>query len=1040
MQQVKARNNKPEEAGAEEVGDVSPYRRFYEQLCQTLPAERLVSNSLAREVMSRDASLYRLLPRLVVLVRDEREVKAVLSAARAHNIAITFRAAGTSLSGQAVTDSVLVQLDTPFWRKVRVSDKGARIALGPSTTGGAANAALAPFGRKIGPDPASVASAQIGGIVANNASGMCCGTEQNSYRTIESLRLILFDGTILDTGSEESRRDFRKSHTATLKNLSAIAKDLATDNALRSRVIEKYKMKNTMGYGLNAFLDYDDPIDMLEHVVVGSEGSLAFVSEVRYRTVVDARHKAACILFFPDFKSACQAVVRLCDCEGIAALEIADREAFRGIQHVAHFPAEARAYDEHAAFLLLDVHADDAATCAQRCEAVVRVLEEFSVLFRTEFVTDAARYSAYWAMRKEMYPSLGKSRAPGTFFMQEDLVFPLARLAEGAAAFRAVFDRHGYRKEGIIFGHARDGNLHACLALDLSHKDGVARYAAMVEDLVETVVDKFDGALKGEHGTGRNMAPFVVREWGQKAFALMKRVKTTLDPIGILNPGVVINEDPSVHLAHLKTFPQVQSAADACTECGFCERVCPTANYTMTPRQRVVALRRRAEKKFSPEEEAWFRDAALESCVGDSLCHTVCPVDIDTGELMRLERAKQHHALARWLATRMARNMALVFRAARLFLGCLFFVRRRLGLRAARLLHKAARMCGQRLAEELFVRPLRAAANGKILPLSNRKEHEKGGGEGDVDSSFVFFPSCASRVFGVGWDSASWGSASWGSASWGSAGWEKEKASAFSVEKSLASLCCKGGVSGQRLAGAHAHCCGLAFRSKGFFAAADAALEGLYKALPQEVRAGKKPLLCDAAPCALRLQQAESFKGVEVLDAIVFAKKILLPRLTNRNGKTQLKKYRSKVTARFEVATAVLAHLPCASRRAGLEQDFLSVLAAFSSQPPLIAPKTLCCGFGGDVGLKDAALNRHALAGLIERVREQKEKQKQTPMEVVSASRTCEIGLEWHLGGHSGTACHSLFEWLDRRTQRNKEENQEENQEENKEGFSPSST
>ena len=1014
MLEAKTRNNK-----AEEAGDVSPHRRFYEQLCQTLPAERLVSNSLAREVMSRDASLYRLLPRLVVLVRDEREVKAVLSAARAHNIAITFRAAGTSLSGQAVTDSVLVQLDTPFWRKVRVSDKGARITLGPSTTGGAANAALAPFGRKIGPDPASVASAQIGGIVANNASGMCCGTEQNSYRTIESLRLILFDGTILDTGSEESRRDFRKSHTATLKNLSAIAKDLATDNALRSRVIEKYKMKNTMGYGLNAFLDYDDPIDMLEHVVVGSEGSLAFVSEVRYRTVVDARHKAACILFFPDFESACQAVVRLRDCEGIAALEIADREAFRGIQHVAHFPAEARAYDERAAFLLLDVHADDAATCAQRCEAVVRVLEEFSVLSRTEFATDAARYNAYWAMRKEMYPSLGKSRAPGTFFMQEDLVFPLARLAEGAAAFRAVFDRHGYRKEGIIFGHARDGNLHACLALDLSHKDGVARYAAMVEDLVETVVDEFDGALKGEHGTGRNMAPFVVREWGQKAFALMKRVKTTLDPIGILNPGVVINEDPSVHLAHLKTFPQVQSAADACTECGFCERVCPTANHTMTPRQRVVALRRRAEKKFSPEEEAWFRTQALESCVGDSLCHTVCPVGIDTGELMRFERAKKHHALARWLAMRMARNMALVFRVARLFLGCLFFVRRRLGLRAARLLHKAARMCGQRLAEELFVRPLRAATSREILPLSHKKEYEKGDGEGDVDSSFVFFPSCASRVFGVGWDSASWGSASWDVAR------GKEKASAFSVEKSLASLCCKGGVSGQRLAGAHAHCCGLAFRSKGFFAAADAALEGLYIALPQEVRAGKKPLLCDAAPCALRLQQAESFKGVEVLDAIIFAKKTLLPRLTN--GKDP-----SKAAARSEVATAVLAHLPCASRRAGLEQDFLSVLAAFSSQPPLVAPKTLCCGFGGDVGLKDAALNRHALAGLIERVREQEEK----PTEVVSASRTCEIGLEWHLGGHSGTACHSLFEWLDRRTQGNKEENKEEN----KEGFSPFST
>ncbi len=964
--------------------------RFYEQLRQNLPAERLVSNSLAREVMSRDASLYRLLPRLVVLVRDEREVQAVLAAARAHRIGITFRAGGTSLSGQAVTDSVLVQLDTPFWRRVRISQQGERIVLGPSTTGGAANAALAPFGRKIGPDPASVASAQIGGIIANNASGMCCGTEQNSYRTIESLRLVLFDGTILDTGSEESRNAFRKSHAAMLENLSLIAKDLSTDNALRSRVVEKYKMKNTMGYGLNALLDYDDPIDILEHLVVGSEGSLAFVSEARYRTVVDARFKAACILFFPDFEGACKAVVALRGCEGIAALEIADREAFRGIQHVAHFPPQARAYDERAAFLLLDVHAEDQATLAQRCKAVSRVLEVFPVLHRTDFASDAARYSAYWAMRKEMYPSLGKSRAPGTFFMQEDLVFPLERLAEGAAAFRAVFDKHGYRKEGIIFGHARDGNLHACLALDLSHKEGLARYEAMVEDLVEVVVDRFDGALKGEHGTGRNMAPFVVREWGEKAFALMKRVKTTLDPVGILNPGVVINDDPSVHLANLKTFPQVQNAADACTECGFCERVCPTTSYTMTPRQRVVALRRRAEKKFSSAEEAWFQTQALESCVGDSLCHTVCPVGIDTGELMRCERAKQHRHLARWLALRTARNMTFVVRAARFSLACLFFVRRRLGLRAARLLHKAARMCGQRLAEEMFVRPLRPTASRRARATNNGKEHGKEYGKGDNESSFVFFPSCASRVFGVAWSEKK--------------KQEQEDASASaSVEEALASLCCKGGVGGERLTDAQAHCCGLAFRSKGFFAAADAALENLYKALPKEVRAGKKPLLCDAAPCALRLQQAESFKEIEVLDAISFAKKSLLPRLTN-----------GEISPEVSPSKSVVAFLPCAARRGGLEQDFLSVLAAFSDTPPLVATNTLCCGFGGDVGLKDAALNRHALAGLIECVREREEES----LAVVSASRTCEIGLAWTLGGNlgSGVGCYSLFEWLDRRT------------------------
>lgn len=971
---------------SEATRDSLSHRSFYEQLSRHIPAERIITNSLAREVLSRDASTYRLLPRLVVLVRCEKEVQALLRCARDNSIGITFRAAGTSLSGQAVTDSVLVQLDTLFWRKARISNDGKHIALGPSITGGAANAALAPYGRKIGPDPASLASAQIGGIVANNSSGMCCGTEQNSYRTIESMRILLFDGTILDTGDEKSRAAFSQSHASLLEEISAIAREIKTDNALRTRVIEKYKMKNTMGYGLNSFIDYDDPIDILAHAVIGSEGSLAFLSEARYHTVEDARHKTANLVFFQNFEIACRAVIRLKNSGATAAIEIADRQSFRCSEQSAYFPEQARNLDDACAFLLIDVHGSSATEAAPRCELVARTLEEFPILYQTGFTRDVQTYKAYWDMRKEIYPSLGKNRTPGTFFMQEDLVFPLERLAEGALAFRAAFNKHGYKDDSVIFGHARDGNLHACLSLDLSSKEGMARYEALVDELVTMVVDRFDGALKGEHGTGRNMAPFVVREWGAKAFSLMRRLKLAMDPAGILNPGVIINDDANAHISHMKRFPQVGNAADICTECGFCERVCPTASYTVTPRQRIVALRTRAERKLSRDEEAYFRNVVVSSCVGDSLCHQVCPVGIDTGELMRRVRAEQHSRFARLLASFIERHFAFSLSLVRAMLRCLIFVAK-LRLPIARLLQRLARLFGLRLALELFTHPPLAQRRGKRVSKGVANGVDESSASARVlattdkagSSSFVFFPSCASRLFGSPLDD--------------SCSKEDVRAMEDTLEDTIASLCCKGSIVGARLHAAENFCCGLAFHSKGYYESAERALQNLHLALPQDVRDGSRPLVCDAAPCALRLQSHALFSSVDVLDSITFTRKFLLPSLQKK----------IKPSSR-----RIVAHLPCSSRRAGLEEEFLSTLEVLSQHAPLVTTKTLCCGFGGDLGFRDAALNKHALAGLIALAGEVSAEQ----AVVVSASRTCEIGLAWH----SGLPCYSLLAFLDKQS------------------------
>src|SRR5512140_910717 len=206
-----------------------PHRAFFEDAAGVVPPERLFCDPLRTLAYGTDASFYRLVPKVVVRVRTVPEIQAVLALARKHRTPVTFRAAGTSLSGQAVTDSVLVQLDG--WKGRKLLEGGAAVALEPGVVGAEANALLAPLGRKIGPDPASIATCQIGGIAANNASGMCCGTAQNSYRTVRSLKLVLADGTFVDTGDPADRARLRDRHRPLLDGLAALRREVLADPA-----------------------------------------------------------------------------------------------------------------------------------------------------------------------------------------------------------------------------------------------------------------------------------------------------------------------------------------------------------------------------------------------------------------------------------------------------------------------------------------------------------------------------------------------------------------------------------------------------------------------------------------------------------------------------------------------------------------------------------------------------------------------------------------------------------------------------------------
>jgi D-lactate dehydrogenase len=608
----------------------APYDELARLLARHLPKERLVTDPLRLLAWGSDASFYRLTPQLMVVVEDEAEVRQVLQHCAALGTPVTFRAAGTSLSGQAITDSVLVLLGDG-WRGISVSADASQVTLQPGVIGAAANRRLAPLGRKIGPDPASIDAAMIGGIAANNASGMCCGTAQNSYQTLAGMRIVLADSTVLDTQDAASREAFARQRPELAQGLAALAQRTREDTALADRIRHKFRMKNTTGYGLNALLDYSDPVEILSHLMIGSEGTLGFMSEITYFTVEEHAHKASALMLFDHLETACRTVTLLKH-SPVVAVELLDRASMRAVQDQPGMPAALRDLPADAAALLVETRASTAAALSVKIDAIADALEGTALATPLRFTADAAEAAALWNVRKGIFPAIGAMRATGTTVIIEDVAFPVERLAEATQDLQRLFVEHGY-PDAIVYGHALEGNLHFVFTQDFGSPTEVQRYSGFMDAVCALVVKKYDGSLKAEHGTGRNMAPFVEMEWGTPAFKVMQEIKALLDPQGLLNPGVILNADAQVHLKNLKPLPAADPLVDKCIECGFCEPQCPSRGLTLSPRQRIVGWREISrldalgtEPQRSAELKKLYDYQGLETCAGCGLCATACPV------------------------------------------------------------------------------------------------------------------------------------------------------------------------------------------------------------------------------------------------------------------------------------------------------------------------------------------------------------------------------------------------------------------------------
>ena len=899
-------------------------------------ADRVRTDELTRRAMAHDASHLLLLPRAVVAPRDAAEVAALLGATAGAGIALTLRSGGTSLSGQAGGDGVLLDVRRHF-TAIELLDDGARVRVQPGVTVRRVNAALARHGRKLGPDPASEAAATLGGVVANNSSGMACGTVENSYRTLESLVAVLPSGTIVDTGAPDADEVLRTREPALHAGLLALRRRVLDDPDSRATIARQFAMKNTMGYSINALVDFDTVPQILAHLLVGSEGTLAFLASVTLRTVPVRPHACTALLVFEDLAAANRALPALV-ATGAATLELMDATSLRVGQSLPGAPEAVRslAVERHAA-LLLEYQATSAAELDALATGARPTLDALGLRAPVVLSSDPTTRAGLWTLRKGLYTAVAGARRSGTTALLEDVVVPVEHLADTCTALSELFVRFGY-EDAVIFGHAKDGNIHFMLTDRFETDEQLARYATFTEAMVDLVL-AYGGSLKAEHGTGRVMAPFVRRQFGDELYEVMREVKRLLDPRGLLNPGVVLTEDPLAHLQHIKLTPTVEAEVDRCVECGYCEPVCPSRDLTLTPRQRIVLRREIRSAELTGDGatverlEKAYAYAGVDTCAVDGMCGTACPVLIDTGRLVkRLRREDLARPVAsvwttaarNWSTTTALAGTALTVAAA--LPGVL-----RPALRGA---NTAAR----------------AALGTDTVPLWS-PELPRGGRPRRRPApvgapAAVYVPACVNVMFGP--------------------------AQGPGVQASVESLCTAAGLSLLVPEGIDGLCCGTPWSSKGVEAGYRVMAAKVLPVLRAASQDGLLTVVCDASSCTegLRAMVAtDPTLEVEVVDAVQFVADRVLPALGDhpRLGSLTL-------------------HPTCSSTQLGLDPALVRVGEAVAERVD-VPQDWGCCAFAGDRGMLHPELTASATA------REAGEVDRLDAQAHASCNRTCELGM-----------------------------------------------
>jgi D-lactate dehydrogenase len=591
-------------------------------------------------------------------------------------------------------------------------------------------------------------------------------------------------------------------------------------------------------------------------------------------------------------------------------VELMDRASLRAVENLPGMPGIVRTLPETAAALLVEFQEDSPDLLRERVAAFLAEVSQLSLLEEPAFTEDAKQQDFYWKVRKGLFPAVGAVRKSGTTVILEDIAFPVDRLGDAILELQELFKSFGYN-DAIIFGHAKDGNIHFVITQSFNSPEEVDRYDRFMRAVVELVVRRYDGTLKAEHGTGRNMAPFVETEWGGEAYAIIKEIKQAVDPEGLLNPGVIVNADAEAHIRDLKALPPVEEEVDKCIECGYCEHRCPSRELTMTPRRRIVLRRvlKQLELDGRKSEHDQLLKASqyemLDTCAVDGLCATACPVDINTGDLVKRLRREQHgrgvNARALWVAKHF-RLVEWSTRAA-LRVGAVFnqvFGRNTL-TKLTRGIRKWIPAMPQWSPQTPAPPSLKAIRSHRSLKAPD----------------IIYFPSCITRVMGS------------------YAGKEKNQMETF------LSVCQKAGIELKILDHWEGSCCSQIYGSKGYLDAQRFSANRILDQLWISTQEGRVPVVIDVSSCAYTLKHIRSvltderrqqFDQLRMLDTIEFLHDMVLPNI--------------KISP---VKKRIVLHPVCSLEKMHITDKFIRIARACATDVTVPASAG-CCGMAGDRG------------------------------------------------------------------------------------------
>ncbi|MBR6182378.1 MAG: FAD-binding oxidoreductase [Prevotella sp.] len=976
------------------------YDAFVTEIKSFVPADNIYTDELRTLGWGTDASFYRQIPKVVVRSDSEEQVAKLIRCCKKHNLPFTFRAAGTSLSGQSISDSVLI-VAGKHWERYEIGPNQETIQLEPGIVGSRVNELLKPYGRVFPPDPASIGSAMVGGIVVNNASGMNCGVHANSDRMMVSARMVLTDGTILDTGNERSREEFRKSHGEFLRKIEALRDKVRADKELADRIRTKYSIKNVTGLNLRPLVAYDDPFDIMAHSLVGSEGTLAFLSQVTMRTLRDYPFKASAMVYFLTMKESCEAVVAMKKLKAgeedlamsaenlvVKSAEMLDYMSLNSVDDPVFLKYKedvdagriegVKPGDYHnLTAILTETKGITHEQLLEKIATIQECLKSFRLYIPAEFTEDPAVYGKYWAIRSGIFPSVGGTRPVGTSCLIEDVAFHIEDLPEATVKLQKLIAEHGY-SDACIYGHAFEGNYHFILNQSFKSESEVHRYEEMMRAVARLVVEEYDGSLKAEHGTGRNMAPFVRYEWRDKAYEAMKELKAIFDPDGLLNQGVIFNDDPECFIKCLKPLPvldydfsrvpdggeylklgegKVSTAketieavkrANKCIECGFCEVNCMSCGLTLSSRMRIAIQREIRELENTgadPERvktlKKQYKYYGDQTCATDGLCSTSCPMKINTGELTHLIRQMDmlDNKMGYKVGEFAANHMGGIKQGLRVVLDVAHLAHLTLGSSVMTSVCRGMNKIGLPLWTTAMPKKKKQPKPGSHVGKAEKE-----------DLKVVYFPSCINQTMGL----------------------SKEAPVEHPLVDEVCHLLNKAGYEVIFPENMHKMCCGQIWESKGMLDIADRKSGELEEALWKASEQGRYPVLCAQSPCLHRMRKVIS--KMKLYEPAEFIMKYLVDRLDFH-----------------PIDRRIALHLTCSTREMGVAGDLIA-LAKMCSNNVYLPEGVGCCGFAGDRGFTFPEMNSYALRKLRPQIEEHH-------IEVgYSNSRTCEIGLQSNTG------------------------------------------